>query len=147
MISVRRLLKSEKGEATYISAVVYILVAMVVLSLALNVFSILAAKREMDHAADQMVKQIQLAGGINGDTEALFQELCSDMPATTNVSYRVEASYKTPRPAGMQKGIQIGTPFYVTITGDAQLGGMWNLTTSGIRISAKGAGVSERYWK
>lgn len=146
-ISSKRLLKSDRGESTYLSAVVYVLIAVIVLALALNVFSILAAKREMDQAADQMVKQIQLAGGINADTEALFQQLCGEMPGTENVSYTIEAVYKSPRPAGMQKAIQLGKPFTVTVTGNAKLGGMWNLIASQVRLTAKGAGVSERYWK
>ncbi len=146
-MTIRRILKSERGEATYLSAAVYVLIAVIVLALALNVFSIVAAKQEMDHAADQMVKQIQLAGGINSDTEALFQRLCADIPGVANMDYTVETTYKTPRPAGMSHAIQIGTPFYVTITGDTLLGGMWNLRSMGIRLSAKGAGVSERYWK
>lgn len=126
---------------------VYVLIAVIVLALALNVFSILAAKREMDQAADQMVKQIQLAGGINADTEVLFQQLCGEMPGTENVSYTIEAVYKSPRPAGMQKAIQLGKPFTVTVTGTAKLDGMWNLIASQVRLTAKGAGVSERYWK
>lgn len=146
-MTIRRMMKSERGEAEYISAVVYVLIAVIVLALALNVFSIVAAKQQMDHAADQMVKQIQLAGGLNTDTEDLFQRLCADIPGVENMGYTIEAVYKTPRPAGMTHAIQLGTPFYITITGDAKLGGMWNLRVMGIRLSARGAGVSERYWK
>lgn len=146
-MSARKILKSERGEATYLSTTVYVLIAVIMLALILNVFTIIAAKQEMDHAADQMVKQIQLAGGINAETEELFSRLCDEMPGTSNVSYTIEAAYRSPRPADMQKAIQIGTPFYITITGDAQLGGLWNIDSLKIQIKAKGAGVSERYWK
>lgn len=144
---VRRYLKSERGEATYLSAAVYVLIAVILLALILNVFTIIAAKNEMDHAADQMVKQIQLAGGINADTEELFTRLCDEMPGTSNVRYTIETTFRSPRPSGMQNAIQIGTPFYITITGDAQLGGLWKIDGLQIQIKAKGAGVSERYWK
>jgi hypothetical protein len=47
----------------------------------------------------------------------------------------------------MHNAIQLGTPFYITITGDANLGGFWKLNISRITIVARGSGVSERYWK
>ena len=48
---------------------------------------------------------------------------------------------------GMQKAIQLGTPFYITITGRAELGGFWNFDLINIRVVARGSGVSEIYWK
>lgn len=142
-----RILKSEGGVADYLSAVVYVLIVVMVLSLAVNVFSVLAVKRQMDLTADQMAKQIQLAGGTNHETEELFQTLCAEMTAAENISYQVQASYYSPKPSGMTHAIQIGNSFTVTIYGEAQLGGMWRLTAIQIPITAKAAGVSERYWK
>ncbi|WP_419092772.1 DUF4320 family protein [Waltera sp.] len=43
--------------------------------------------------------------------------------------------------------MQIGTPFYVTVTGRCYLGGFWKLNLVPIDIKANGAGVSEHYWK
>ena len=43
--------------------------------------------------------------------------------------------------------IQIGSPFYVTVTGRCSLGGFWNFRLINITIRATGAGVSEHYWK
>ena len=140
-------LKSDKGEANYISAVVFIFIAVVILAFILNLFSIISAKRQLDLAADQMVKQIQLAGGINADTDALFAFLSSEIKGATNITYTVNAEYKKPCPAGMQNAIQLGTPFFVTIRGRANLGGFWNFNVSSATIEARGAGVSELYWK
>ena len=44
-------------------------------------------------------------------------------------------------------GIQLGTPFYITIEGEAKLGGFWNLDLVNITVVARGSGVSEHYWK
>ena len=38
-------------------------------------------------------------------------------------------------------------PFYITIEGDAKLGGFWNLDLVNITVVARGSGVSEHYWK
>ena len=142
-----RLIQSEKGEASYISSFIYILVAVILIAFILNVFHIISVKQEMDHCADQLTKQIQLAGGINGETDQLFSFLCSEIDGAENVTYTVDSSYRSPTPSGMKQAIQLGTPFYVTISGDASLGGFWNFDLIRISIVARGSGVSERYWK
>lgn len=142
---IRDALASERGEANYITSVVYIFVAVILLAFILNLFSIITAKQQMDHAADQMVKQIQLSGGLNGDTDQLFIFLTGRITAARNVSYSVDSSFRSA--PGMRQGIQLGTPFYITIKGDCHLGGFWRIDAVSIQIQARAAGVSERYWK
>lgn len=144
---IRRLLRCDRGEANYFSTVVYIFVAVLLIAFILNVFSIIAAKQQLDHAADQLVKQIQLSGGLNGDTEDLFDYLSDNISGARNLNYSVDANYLSYRPSGMRQAIQLGVPFYVSITADVNLGGFWNIDLIRIRIQAKGAGVSEIYWK
>ena len=139
---VRRTLKSERGEANYFSTVVFIFIAVILLAFIIDLFGIISTKQELDHAADQMVKQIQLSGGINSETDSLFDFLCSE-----NITYSIDATYKTPTPSGMSRAIQLGTPFYITIEGEAKLGGFWNLDLVNITVVARGSGVSEHYWK
>ena len=43
----------------------------------------------LDHAADQMVKQIQLAGGVNDDTDELFDFLCSEITGASDIDYKM----------------------------------------------------------
>lgn len=145
--NIRRLLKDERGEANYFGAVVFIFLAVLLLAFILNLFSIISTKQELDHCADQMVKQIQLSGGINSETEELFDFLCSQITGAEDISYSIEASYKSPTPSGMDRAIQLGNPFYITIEGKAKLGGFWNFNLVHIRVVARGAGVSEHYWK
>lgn len=140
-------LKNDRGEANYFSTVVFIFVAVLLLAFIIDLFGIISTKQQLDHCADQMVKQIQLSGGVGGETDALFQFLCSQITGARNITYSVDASYKSPAPAGMGQAIQLGSPFYITITGDAKLGGFWNFSLANIRIVARGAGVSEHYWK
>lgn len=134
------LINSERGEAGYISAFVYILVAVILIAFIINVFGIISAKQQMDHAVDQIVKQIQLNGGVNDETDYLFHFLSGEISGTENLSYEVDCSDSRNR-------IQIGSPFYVTITGRCSLGGFWNFRLITINMKAVGAGVSERYWK
>ena len=68
-------------------------------------------RQELDHAADQMVKQIQLSGGVNSETDELFEFLSSQIEGAENIAYSVDATYTSPRPSGMTNAIQLGTPF------------------------------------
>ena len=140
-------LKNDRGEVNYFSAVVFIFIAVLLLAFIINLFGIISTKQQLDHCANQMVKQIQLSGGINGETDALFQFLCAQINGVDNITYTINASYRSPTPAGMNRAIQLGNPFYITITGDAKLGGFWNFNLVNIRIVSRGAGVSEHYWK
>lgn len=141
------ILKNERGDVNYFSTVVFIFVAVLLLAFILDLFSIISTKQELDHCADQMVKQIQLSGGINGETDQLFNFLCSQIEGAENISYSIDASYKSPTPSGMNRAIQLGTPFYITITGRAKLGEFWNFNLVNITVVSRGAGVSEHYWK
>ena len=134
----KRLLLSERGDSSYISSFVYILVAVILIAFIINVFHIISTKQEMDHIADQLVKQIQLNGGTSGETDALFSFLSSEISDVEGLSYQVSGPGNTSR-------IQIGTPFYVTVTGRCHLGGFWKFNLVPINVRSQGAGVSEHY--
>ena len=136
----QRILLSEDGDTSYISTFVYILVVVILVAFIINVLHIISVKQEMDHMADQLVKQIQLNGGTNGDTDSLFQFLAAQISDVEGLAYQVTSSGNTSR-------IQIGTPFYVTVTGRCHLGGFWKFNLVPINIRAQGAGVSKHYWK
>lgn len=66
---IRRTLGNERGEANYFSTVVFIFIAILLLAFIIDLFSIISTKQELDHCADQMVKQIQLSGGVNRERQ------------------------------------------------------------------------------
>lgn len=144
---ISRLLRNNRAEANYFSTVVFIFIAVLLLAFIIDVFSIISTKQELDHCADQLVKQIQLSGGVNSETDDLFSYLSSEIQGAKNITYSIDASYKQPTPSGMRYGIQLGTPFYITVEGRARLGGFWNFDLVNINVVARGAGVSEHYWK
>ena len=134
-------LLNRKGEGTYIDSVVFILVAVIFIAFILNLFSIISAKQQLDVCADQPTRQIQLAGEVNSTTDSLFQSLCGDLGAVENVSYTVDTTYHS------GSKIQLGTPFRVTVTATAYLGGFGDFGLFPIELTASGAGISEEYWK
>lgn len=128
----RQILRSDRGEASYISTFVYILVVVVLIAFIINVFHIISVKQEMDLIADQVVKQIQLNGGTSSDTDTLFNYLASELSEVDGLTYQVTSS-------GATSKIQLGTPFYVSVTGRCYLGGFWNfnLVPIGIPMSLR----------
>ena len=134
-------LLNRKGEGTYIDSVVFILVAVIFIAFILNLFSIISAKQQLDVCADQLTRQIQLSGEVNSTTDSLFQSLCGDLNAVENISYTVDTTYHS------GNKIQLGTPFRVTVTATAYLGGFGDFGLFPIELVASGAGISEEYWK
>ena len=134
-------LLNRKGEGTYIDTVVFILVAVIFIAFILNLFSIISAKQQLDVCADQLTRQIQLAGEVNSTTDSLFDSLCGDISSVENISYTVDTTYHS------GNKIQFGTPFRVTVTATAYLGGFGDFGLFPIELTASGAGISEEYWK
>ena len=134
-------LRSIRAEGTYISTVIFVLIAVIFIGLIINLFSIINAKSQMDAAADQLTRQIQLAGEVNSDTDHLFSDITGHISAAENIQYSVSTHYLT------GKKIQLSTPFSVTVTGTAYLGGFGNFNIFPINLVSYGAGVSEEYWK
>ena len=136
-----KILSQKKAEGTYISTVVFVLIAVIFIGLVINLFSIIAAKSQMDTAADQLTRQIQLAGEVSADTDRLFSDITGHISAAENIRYTVSTHYLT------GKKIQLATPFSVTVTGTAYLGGFGEFNIFPINLVSYGAGVSEEYWK
>ena len=134
-------LRNSRGEGTYISTVVFVLIAVIFIGLVINLFSIISAKSQMDAAADQLTRQIQLAGEVNANTDKLFAELTGGIGAAENLKYSVSTTYFK------GKKIQLATPFSVTVTGTAYLGGFGDFALFPVHLVSYGAGVSEEYWK
>ena len=145
MIKLKKALSNERGEATYINSVVYILIVVVMLTIIMDVLAVIMTKQKLDSAADQVTRQIQLAAKVDEDTESLLSYLSGDVGKADSITYSINTAYVTKE--GCPTAIQLGTPFYLTLTADVNLGGFWELTGLPITLQAKAAGVSERYWK
>ena len=142
---IRRHTSNERAEVNYVSTVVYILVVVIVLALIMDVLSVIMTKQKLDSAADQIARQIQLSGKVDEETSSLVEFISSDLGKADNLTYSVDTSYITKE--GCSTAIQLGTPFYLTITADLQLGGFWRITGLPMSLKSTAAGVSERYWK
>ncbi len=135
----------ERGELTHLTTVVYILVVAVTLSVVIDVLAVVMTKHKLDAAADQVARQIQLVGKVDADTSAMVDYLAAELGKADAVVYNVDTTYITKE--GCPTAIQLGTPFYLTVTADVTLGGFWEVVGLPMTLKSTAAGVSERYWK
>ena len=136
-----KILTSKKGEGTYVSTVIFVLVAVLFIAFTIRLFSIISAKQQMDACADQMVRQIQLAGEVDDRTDALFASYCGRIAAVHDLQYEIDTVYNTGRK------IQLGTPFTVTVTAEAYMGDFGGFGLFPLTLVSQCGGVSEEYWK
>ena len=138
------LLTEERGDATYTGVIVFTVIAMITIVLMLNVMSVVMMKSELDGAADQVARQIQLAGGVDSDTEDLIEYFRNGINAE-NIEFVIDTNFITAQ--GSNTRIQIGTPFYLTVTADTKLGGFFTFADYPLTMTSRAAGASEVYWK
>lgn len=120
---------------------VFVLVIVIFLSFALNLFSIISAKQQLDVCADQLTRQIQFSGEVDSDTDKLFGTMCSGVKVLHDTKYTVDTTYHS------GKKIQLGTPFEMKVTAKVCPGGFGDFVLFPINLISVGAGVSEEYWK
>jgi len=97
----------DRGEANYISTVVYILVVVITLALIMDVLAVIMTKQKLDTAADQVTRQVQLSGKVDEDTEALLEFLSTNLGKVDSLTISVDTSYITKE--GCSTAIQLGT--------------------------------------
>ena len=78
------LLKNKRGEG-YIDTVVCVLAAMMVIVLAINVFSFLTLKQDLDYFAKEMIDVSTTYGRTSGEANTRYTELCAEQISSNPV--------------------------------------------------------------
>jgi len=131
--------KSKRGEG-YIDVVISVFVLMMVIVLALNVFSFLAIKQDMDYFAKEMIFTATSFGRTTVEANARYAELEAETGISPVVSW--QANYH----AASARTVQYGDTITVTLTYQKTLKGFGAIPIP-ITLMAKHSGLSQRYWK
>ncbi len=136
----KKLLNSTRAEG-YIDTVVGAVAAMMVIVIALNVFSFLTLKQDMDHFAKELIDTATVYGRTNEDVTDRYEELCDELGIVPTANYG-------------------GTSYFNSSNGTVQLGDTINLALSysayvkglgvfkiPITLTVKFSGLSQKYWK
>lgn len=135
-----RPLKKNKAEG-YIDTVVCVMAAMMVIVLALNVFSFLKLKQDMDHFAKELIDTATTYGRTNEQTIERYNELCEELGFRPAVSYSGTDFYNSSTGT-----VQLGDTIHVTVTYSTYVKGL-GVFKIPITLKTSFSGLSQKYWK
>lgn len=131
--------RSKRGEG-YIDIVISVFVLLMVIVLALNVFSFLSLKQDMDYFAKEMIFTATAFGRTTGEVDDRYLEVETLTGISADVTWQAQYYSES------EKTVQYGDTITVTLTYEATLKGFGTIPIP-ITLTAKHSGLSQRYWK
>lgn len=135
----KKILKSKSGEG-YIDTVVGVLCSMMVIVLALNVFSFLTLKQNMDYFAKELLETAVENGRIGVEVNARYTELEKE------TGIHPSAAWDTAYFNSSAKTVQLGDTIKLTLTDETTFKG-FGVFSIPITLTATHSGLSQKYWK
>ena len=136
---IKKLLYSKKGEG-YVDMCVGVVVFVMILVIAINIFEFITLRIEMDQIADDLIEAATYAGCFDDD----FWNADSDM---LDQYYYYDIDYGADRYFNSVYGrVQLGERMWVKISKHTYIKGL-GLFKIPVTVSVKKSGLSERYWK
>lgn len=135
----KKLMRSKRGEG-YIDTVVGIVVFVMILVVAINVFSFLTLKQDMDQISEELIESATYNGAFDSgfwkrDSELLNQYFYYDISISAEKYYN--SSYSRVQ-LGDTMTVEISTTTYIKGLGIFQIP---------VTLNVKRSGISEKYWK
>ena len=135
-----KLLKNKRGE-NYIDTVVGVVAAMMVIVVALNIFSFLTLKQDLDYYAKEMVEVCCSYGKTCDEVQDRDEELSAELGLDPDLSFSgteyINATKRT---------VQYGEVIVVELTYRTYVRGL-GVFRIPVTLTAKHSGLSRRYWK
>lgn len=136
----KRLIKNTRAEG-YIDTVVCVMAAMMVIVLALNVFSFLTLKQDLDYFAKEVIDTATTYGRTNEETTDRYFELIDELGIAPNMTFSESDYYN------LTTGkVQLGDTIKVKLTYQTYIKG-FGVFRIPITLTATHSGLSQKYWK
>ena len=135
----KQLMKSKNGEG-YVDMCVGVVVFVMVLVVAINLFSFIALRVEMDQIADELIEAATYSGCFDSDFRDRDGELLDDY-YYYEIEYGAEKYFNTP-----YYRVQLGDTMWVQISKETYIKGLGAFKIP-VTVTVKRSGISERYWK
>jgi hypothetical protein len=133
-------MKNNKRGDGYIDVVISVLVSMMMIALALNVFSFLTLKQDVDYFAKEMINCSVANGMTTGQVNIRYNELVAETGIAPTVLWN------TTYFSSSQKTVQLGNTIQVTLTLSSNVKGL-GIFNIPVTLIAKHSGISQKYWK
>lgn len=136
---VKKLLRAKRGEG-YVDMCVGVVVFVMILVIAVNIFSFITLRIEMDQIADDLIEAATYAGCFDDD----FWNADGDM---LDQYYYYDIDYGADRYFNSVYGrVQLGERMWVEISKHTYIKGL-GVFKIPVTVSVKKSGLSEKYWK
>lgn len=136
----RKLLRNKRGE-NYIDTVVGVVAAMMVIVVALNVFSFLTLKQDLDYYAKEMVEVCCSYGKTCDEVQDRDEELSAELGLDPDLSFNGTEYFNVTK-----RTVQYGEVIVVELTYRTYVRGL-GVFRIPVTLTAKHSGLSRRYWK
>mgnify|MGYP003446053254 FL=1 len=136
---IKKVLSSRKGEG-YIDMCVGVVVFVMILVIAINIFSFITLKVEMDQIAEALIESATYSGEF--DTDFWNADMYNlDEYYYYDIDYGADEYFNE-----AYRRVQLGTRMWVTISKDTYIKGL-GIFKIPVTVSVTRSGLSERYWK
>lgn len=135
----KRLLKNRKGEG-YIDICVGVIVFVMVLVIAINIFSFVTLRIEMDQIADELIEAATYSGCFSTD----FWDRDGDMLDEYfyyDIDYGADSYFNS-----TYKRVQLGNKMWVEVSVNTYIKGL-GVFKIPVTLRVHKSGLSEKYWK
>ena len=132
-------MRSRRGEG-YIDTAVSVVVFVMILVVAINFFSFITLKQEMDQIAEELIETATYSGSFEGDFWSRDSELLNQYyyyGVYTSAEKYYNSSYRR---------VQLGDTMTVKIDVQTYLKGL-GVFKIPVTVSVTRSGISEKYWK
>lgn len=136
---IKKLMRSKRGEG-YIDTAISVVVFVMILVVAINIFSFIALKQEMDQIAEELIESATYAGSFEGEFWNRDSELLSQY-----YYYGISTSAEKYFNSGYGR-VQLGDTMTVKIDVTTHLKGL-GIFKIPVTVSVTRSGISEKYWK
>lgn len=136
---IKKLMQSKRGEG-YIDTAVSVVVFVMILVVAINIFSFITLKQEMDQIAEELIETATYSGSFEGDFWSRDSELLNQYyyyGIYTSAEKYYNSAYRR---------VQLGDTMTVKIDVQTYLKGL-GIFKIPITVSVTRSGISEKYWK
>jgi len=135
----KKIIQSKRGDG-YIDVVVAVLVSMMLLILALNIFSFFTLKQDMDYYAKEVLEVACVEGRTSGKINNRYFDISDEMGFYPSYSWQT-TYYNT-----TYQRVQLGDQIKITMTYRTYLNG-FGIFKIPVTLTVTQSGISEKYWK
>ena len=136
---IKKIMQSKRGEG-YIDTAVSVVVFVMILVVAINIFSFITLKQEMDQIAEELIETATYSGSFEGDFWSRDSELLNQYyyyGIYTSAEKYYNSTYDR---------VQLGDTMTVKIDVQTYLKGL-GVFKIPVTVSVTRSGISEKYWK